>query len=81
MQVNGVSPPVRNTGLDIDHASFEILAGLSWAIPGYPVVWQAGLMEDLNDTNRTADFAVFTSWSLFFGRPSSASQCCRELIK
>jgi hypothetical protein len=30
-------------------------------------------MEDLNDTNRTADFAVFTSWSLFFGRPSPTS--------
>jgi hypothetical protein len=81
VQVNGISPPVRNTGLDIDHASFEILAGLSWAIPGYPVVWQAGLMEDLNDTNRTADFAVFTSWSLFFGRPSSTSRCCKELTK
>ena len=81
VQVNGVSPPVRNTGLDIDHASFEILAGLSWALPGSPVVWQAGLMEDLNDTNRTADFAVFTSWSLFFGRPSSASRCCKELPK
>lgn len=67
LQLNGVTPPLRNSGLDIDHASFEILAGFSWALPWYPIVWQAGLMEDLNDTNRTADFAVFSSWSVFFG--------------
>jgi Protein of unknown function (DUF3187) len=70
VQVNGVSPPVRNTGLDIDHPTFEILAGFNWALPGLPVVWQAGLMEDLNDTNRTADFAGFMSWSMFFGHRS-----------
>jgi uncharacterized protein DUF3187 len=71
LQLNGVTPPVRNTGLDIDHPTFEILAGLSWLIPGLPVVWQAGFMEDLNDTNRTADFALFMSWSIFFGHRSS----------
>jgi hypothetical protein len=71
VQLNGVSPPVRNTGLDIDHPTFEILAGFSWAIPGLPVVWQAGFMEDLNDTNRTADFALFMSWSMFLGHRSS----------
>lgn len=73
-QFNGVSPPVRNTGLDIDNPTFEILAGFSWVIPGLPVVWQAGLMEDLNNTNRTADFALFMSWSMFFGRRSSTSR-------
>ncbi len=71
LQLNGVTPPVRNTGLDIDHSTFEILAGFNWAIPGLPVVWQAGFMEDLNDTNRTADFALFMSWSMFFGQHSS----------
>jgi Protein of unknown function (DUF3187) len=68
LQLNGVTPPVRNTGLDIDDATFEILAGFNWAIPGLPVVWQAGFMEDLNNTNRTADFALFMSWSMFFGQ-------------
>jgi Protein of unknown function (DUF3187) len=71
VQLNGVTPPVRNTGLDIDHPTFEILAGFNWAIPGLPVVWQAGFMEDLNNTNRTADFALFMSWSMFFGQRSS----------
>jgi hypothetical protein len=71
LQLNGVTPPIRNTGLDIDHATFEILAGFNWAIPGLPVIWQAGFMEDLNNTNRTADFALFMSWSLFFGQQSS----------
>jgi Protein of unknown function (DUF3187) len=71
LQLNGVTPPVRNTGLDIDHATFEILAGFNWVIPGLPVVWQAGFMEDLNNTNRTADFALFMSWSMFFGQRSS----------
>jgi Protein of unknown function (DUF3187) len=71
LQLNGVTPPVRNTGLDIDHPTFEILAGVSWLIPGLPVVWQAGFMEDLNNTNRTADFALFMSWSMFFGHRSS----------
>jgi hypothetical protein len=28
-------------------------------------------MEDLNNTNRTADFALFMSWSIFFGHRSS----------
>jgi hypothetical protein len=51
------------------------------SLPMLSVVWQAGLMEDLNDTNRTADFAVFTRWRLFFGRPSAASHCCEELTK
>lgn len=67
VQLNAVTPPVRNTGLDIDRATFEILAGFNWALPGLPVVWQAGFMEDLNNTNRTADFALFMSWSIFFG--------------
>jgi hypothetical protein len=71
LQFNGVTPPVRNSGLDIDHSTFEILAGFNWAIPGLPVVWQAGFMEDLNNTNRTADFALFMSWSMFFGQRSS----------
>jgi hypothetical protein len=66
VQLNGVSPPLRNTGLDIDHASGEILAGLSWVIPGSPVVWQAGIVEDLFNTNRSADFSLFTSWSVLF---------------
>ena len=70
-QLNAVTPPVRNTGLDIDRATFEILAGFNWALPGLPVVWQAGFMEDLNDTNRTADFALFMSWSVFFGHRAS----------
>lgn len=74
VQLNGVTPPVRNTGLDIDRLTFEILVGFNWAIPWVPVVWQAGLMEDLNNTNRTADFALFMSWSIFFGHRSSASQ-------
>jgi hypothetical protein len=68
LQLNGVTPPIRNSGLDIDNASFEMLFGVSWALPWYPVVWQVGFMEDLNNTNRTADFALFTSWSLFFGQ-------------
>jgi hypothetical protein len=71
VQLNGVTPPVRNTGLDVDHSTFEILAGFNWVLPGFPVVWQAGVMEDLNNTNRTADFALFMSWSLFFGHRSS----------
>lgn len=72
VQLNGVTSPVRNTGLDIDRPTFEILAGFNWALPGLPVIWQAGFMEDLNDTNRTADFALFMSWSIFFGhRPST----------
>jgi Protein of unknown function (DUF3187) len=74
VQLNGVTPPIRNTGLDIDRSTFEILFGFNWAIPGLPVVWQAGLMEDLNDTNRTADFALFMSWSVFFGHRSSTPQ-------
>lgn len=74
VQLNGVTPPVRNTGLDIDRATFEILGGFNWRIPGVPVVWQAGFMEDLNNTNRTADFALFTSWSLFFGQRTSMFQ-------
>jgi Protein of unknown function (DUF3187) len=74
VQLNGVTPPVRNTGLDIDHPTFEILAGLSWVIPGVPVVWQAGFMEDLYNTNRTADFAVFMSWSMCFGQRSSTAR-------
>jgi hypothetical protein len=78
VQLDGVTSPVRNTGLDIDHPTFEILAGFNWALPGLPVVWQAGFMEDLNDTNRTADFALFMSWSLVFGRRSSTPRCCKE---
>lgn len=72
VQLNGVTPPVRNTGLDIDRSTFEILAGFNWSLPWVPVVWQAGLMEDVNDTNRTADFALFMSWSVLFRpRPST----------
>jgi hypothetical protein len=71
VQFNGISPPVRNTGLDLDHPTFEILVGFSWVLPGLPVVWHAGFMEDLNNTNRTADFALFMSWSMFFGRRST----------
>jgi Protein of unknown function (DUF3187) len=71
VQLNGVTPPVRHTGLDIDRSTFEILLGFNWALPGVPVVWQAGFMEDLNDTNRTADFALFMSWSIFFGHRAS----------
>jgi hypothetical protein len=71
VQLNGVTPPVRNTGLDIDHPTFEILAGMSWVVPRTPVIWQAGFMEDLNNTNRTADFALFMSWSMVFGHRSS----------
>jgi hypothetical protein len=72
IQLNAVTPPVRHTGLDIDRATFEILAGFNWMLPGLPVVWHAGFMEDLNNTNRTADFALFMSWSIFFGhRPST----------
>jgi hypothetical protein len=67
LQLHGITSPVRNTGLDIDQSTFEILAGFNWTLPGLPVVWQAGFMEDSNDTNRTADFALFMSWSLFFG--------------
>jgi hypothetical protein len=78
VQLNGVTSPVRNTGLDIDNPTFEILAGFNWALPGLPVVWQAGFMEDLNDTNRTADFALFMSWSLVFGQRSSTPRCCKE---
>jgi hypothetical protein len=74
VQLNGVTPPVRNTGLDIDRSTFEILAGFNWAIPGLPVIWQAGFMEDLQNTNRTADFALFMSWSVFFGHRSSTSR-------
>jgi hypothetical protein len=68
LQLNGVTSPIRNSGLDIDNPSFEILGGFSWVLPWYPIIWQAGLMEDLNTTNRTADFALFTSWSVFFGQ-------------
>ena len=71
VQLNGITPPVRHTGLDIDQSTFEILAGFNWTLPGLPVVWQAGFMEDLNDTNRTADFALFMSWSIFFGHRAS----------
>jgi hypothetical protein len=71
LQLNGITPPVRNTGLDIDQPIYEILAGFNWTLPGLPVVWQAGFMEDLNDTNRTADFALFMSWSFFFGHHSA----------
>ena len=78
LQLNGVTPPIRNTGLDIDNPTYEILAGFNWRLPGSPIVWQAGLMEDLNNTNRTADFALFTSWSIFFGRRASTSRCCKE---
>jgi Protein of unknown function (DUF3187) len=74
LQFNGVSPPVRNTGLDIDRPTGEILAGFNWVLPGLPVVWQAGFMEDLNNTNRTADFALFMSWGMLFGQRSSASR-------
>jgi hypothetical protein len=72
LQLNGVSPPVRNTGLDLDRPTGEILAGFNWILPGLPVVWQAGFMEDLNNTNRTADFALFMSWSMIFGQQSSS---------
>jgi hypothetical protein len=71
VQLNGVTSPVRNTGFDIDRPTFEILAGFNWALPGLPEIWQAGFMEDLNDTNRTADFALFMSWSIFFGHRAS----------
>jgi hypothetical protein len=67
LQLNAVTPPVRNTGLDVDQPTYEILAGFNWTLPGLPVVCQAGFMEDVNNTNRTADFALFMSWSLFFG--------------
>jgi hypothetical protein len=73
VQLNGVTPPIRNTGLDLDNPSFEILGGLSWALPWYPVAWQAGVMEDLNNTNRTTDFAIFTTWSVFFGQRAGKS--------
>lgn len=73
LQLNGVTPPVRNTGLDIDRPTGEILAGFNWVLPGLPVVWQAGFMEDLNNTNRTADFALFMSWSMMFSQRSSSS--------
>jgi len=78
LQLNGVSPPVRQTGLDIGKASFEILAGVAWEIPSSSLVWQAGFMEDINNTDRTADVAVFMSWSVRFSRPSSPSACCQE---
>jgi hypothetical protein len=78
VQLNGVSPPVRNTGLDIGKASFEILVGVTLAVPGSPLVWQAGLMEDLNDTNRTADVALFMSWNFYLGRRATPSTCCKE---
>jgi Protein of unknown function (DUF3187) len=74
LQLNGVTSPVRNTGLDIDRPTGEILAGFNWLLPGLPVVWQAGFMEDLNNTNRTADFALFMSWSMIFGQRSSSSR-------
>jgi Protein of unknown function (DUF3187) len=74
VQLNGVTSPVRDTGLDIDRPTFEILAGFNWGLPGLPVIWQAGFMEDLNNTNRTADFALFMSWSIFFGQRSSTPQ-------
>ncbi|MBI3329154.1 MAG: DUF3187 family protein [Nitrospinae bacterium] len=79
VQLNGVSSPLRHTGLDISKATFEILAGLSWVIPGTSLVWQAGLMQDLDNSDRTADFALFTSWSLFFGHPAfRPPSCCKE---
>jgi len=78
LQVSGVTAPIRQTGLDIDHATYDILAGFSWLLPGSSIVWQAGFMEDLNNTNRTADFALFTSWSVFFGHRSSTPRCCKE---
>lgn len=68
-----MTPPVHNTSLDLDRSSFEVLAGLNWTLLWYPIVWQAGLMEDLNHTNRTADFAVFSAWSVFFRPP------CRQI--
>jgi hypothetical protein len=74
LQLNGVSPPFRDTGLDIDRPTGEILAGFNWVLPGLPVVWQAGFMEDLNNTNRTADFALFMSWSMIFGRQPPSPQ-------
>jgi hypothetical protein len=73
LQLNGVTPPTRNSGLDIDNPSFDILFGYSWVLPWYPITWQAGFMEDLNNTNRTADFALFTSWSVFFGQRAGKS--------
>jgi hypothetical protein len=73
-QVNGITSPVRHTGLDIDRPTFEMLFGFNWALPWLPMVWQAGFMEDLNNTNRTADFALFMSWSLFFGRHAPTPQ-------
>ena len=74
LQLSGMSPPVRNTDLDIGNPVFEILAGFNWVLPGLPVVWQAGFMEDLNNTNRTADFALFMSWTMFFGRRASTAR-------
>jgi hypothetical protein len=66
--------PSTATGFDIDRPTFEILAGFNGALPGLPEIWQAGFMEDLNDTNRTADFALFMSWSIFFGHRASTTR-------
>jgi hypothetical protein len=74
LQLNGVTSPVRNMGFDIDRPTFEILAGFNGALPGLPEIWQAGFMEDLNDTNRIADFALFMSWSIFFGHRASPTR-------
>jgi hypothetical protein len=81
LQLNSVSPPVRQTGLKIGKATFEILAGVAWEIPSSSLVWQAGFMEDINNTNRTADLAFFMSWSVRFSRPSSPFACCQEPVK
>jgi hypothetical protein len=35
-------------------------------------------MEDLNDTNRTADVALFMSWNFYLGRRATPSTCCKE---
>jgi hypothetical protein len=45
-----LSSPEVISGLDIDNASFEILLGFGWALSWYPIVWQAGFMEDVNNT-------------------------------
>ena len=47
VQLNGVTSPVRNTGLDINRPTFEILAGFNWALPGLPVIWQPDLWRTL----------------------------------
>ena len=47
VHLNGVTPPVRHAGLDIDRSTLEILLASIGHLPGLPVVWQAGFMEDL----------------------------------